>query len=50
MKALICEACGPIDSLVIMDIPSPVPGPKQVLIEVRAAAVNFPDALLVQGL
>lgn len=50
MKALICEACGPIDTLVIKDIPSPVPGPKQVLIEVQAAAVNFPDALMVQGL
>ena len=50
MKALICEAYGPIDTLVVKDIPSPVPGPKQLLIEVRAAAVNFPDALMVQGL
>jgi NADPH2:quinone reductase len=50
MKALICEAVGPIDTLVVKDIPSPVPGPKQLLIEVRAAAVNFPDALMVQGL
>ncbi|MBI5789884.1 MAG: NADPH:quinone oxidoreductase family protein [Rhodocyclales bacterium] len=50
MKALVCEAYGPIDTLVVKDIPSPVPGPKQVLIEVKAAAVNFPDALMVQGL
>lgn len=50
MKALICEAYGPIDTLVVKDIPSPLPGPKQLLIEVRAAAVNFPDALMVQGL
>ncbi len=50
MKALICEAYGPIDSLVLKDIPSPEPGPKQVLIEVKSAAVNFPDALMVQGL
>ncbi|MCX7147933.1 MAG: NADPH:quinone oxidoreductase family protein [Rhodocyclales bacterium] len=50
MKALICEAYGPIDNLVIKDIPSPVPGARQLLIEVRAAAVNFPDALMVQGL
>ena len=50
MKALLCEAFGPIDTLVVKDIPSPVPGPKQLLIEVRAAAVNFPDALMVQGL
>jgi NADPH2:quinone reductase len=50
MKALLCEAFGPIDTLVVKNIPSPVPGPKQMLIEVRAAAVNFPDALMVQGL
>lgn len=50
MKALVCEAYGPIDNLVVKDIPAPVPGPRQVLIEVKAAAVNFPDALMVQGL
>ncbi|MDP2810008.1 MAG: zinc-binding dehydrogenase [Rhodocyclaceae bacterium] len=50
MKALICEAYGPIDTLVVKDLPSPVPGPRQLLVEVRAAAVNFPDALMVQGL
>ena len=50
MKALICEAYGPIDTLVIRDLPSPVPGPGQLLVEVRAAAVNFADALIVQGL
>jgi NADPH2:quinone reductase len=50
MKALVCEAYGPIDNLVVKDIPSPVPGPKQLLVEVHAAAVNFPDALMVQGL
>ena len=50
MRALTCEAFGPIDSLVLKVIPSPQPGPKQVLIEVKSAAVNFPDALMVQGL
>ena len=50
MKALICEGYGPIANLVVKDVPSPVPGPKQVLIEVKAASVNFPDALMVQGL
>ena len=50
MKALVCESYGPIDTLVVKDIPSPVPGPRQVLIDVKAAAVNFPDALMVQGL
>ncbi|MBI5898524.1 MAG: NADPH:quinone oxidoreductase family protein [Rhodocyclales bacterium] len=50
MKALVCEAYGPIANLAVKDIPAPVPGPEQVLIEVHAAAVNFPDALMVQGL
>ncbi|MBP6280376.1 MAG: NADPH:quinone oxidoreductase family protein, partial [Rhodocyclaceae bacterium] len=50
MKALICEAFGPIDNLTIKDVPSPVPGPRQVLVEVKSASVNFPDALMVQGL
>ena len=50
MKALLCEAFGPIDNLVVKGIPSPVPGPKQMLVEVKAAAVYFPDALMVQGL
>ena len=35
MKALICEAFGPIDNLTIKDVPSPVPGPRQVLGEVK---------------
>ena len=50
MKALVCEAYGPIDTLVVKDLPSPVPGPRQLLVEVKAAGVNFPDALMVQGL
>ncbi|MBK9521115.1 MAG: NADPH:quinone oxidoreductase family protein [Rhodocyclaceae bacterium] len=50
MKALICEAFGPIDKLTIKDVPSPVPGPRQVVVEVKSASVNFPDALMVQGL
>ncbi|MCF8179345.1 MAG: NADPH:quinone oxidoreductase family protein [Sulfuritalea sp.] len=50
MKALLCEAYGPIDTLVVTDVLSPLPASRQVLIDVHAAAVNFPDALMVQGL
>lgn len=50
MKALMCNAFGPIADLVLSEVAEPVPGPRQVLIEVRAAALNFPDALMVQGL
>ncbi len=50
MKALMCHAYGPIDTLKVEEVPSPVPGPGQVLVTVKAASVNFPDALIVQGL
>lgn len=50
MKALMCHAFGPIRGLRVEEIATPVPGAGQVLIEVKAAAINFPDALIVQGL
>ncbi|MGH8026431.1 MAG: NADPH:quinone oxidoreductase family protein [Pseudoxanthomonas sp.] len=49
MKAIVCEAWGPPSSLQLRDLPSPVPGPAQVLVRTRVAAVNFPDALMVAG-
>jgi NADPH2:quinone reductase len=49
MKALMCEAFGPIETLQVREVPSPVPGPKQLVIQVKSAGVNFPDALMVQG-
>jgi len=49
MKAVVCEAWGPPSSLQLRDLPSPVPGPKQVLVRTRVAAVNFPDALIITG-
>lgn len=49
MKAIICTAWGEPSSLRLEEMPSPTPGPKQVLVRVRVAAVNFPDALIVAG-
>jgi len=49
MKAIVCEAWGIPSSLQLRDLPSPVPGPRQVLVRTRVAAVNFPDALMVAG-
>jgi len=34
---------------VVEDIPSPTPGPQQVLIDVAAAGVNFPDTLIIEN-
>jgi NADPH2:quinone reductase len=49
MKAVICRQYGPIAGLEYVDVPDPVPGPKEAVIETEAAGVNFPDGLLVQG-
>jgi NADPH2:quinone reductase len=49
MKALVCPAYGPLENLHVGDLPDPSPGAGEVLIEVRAAGVNFPDVLIVQG-
>lgn len=50
MHAVVCESFGPIDDLSITSLPIPEPKPNEVLIKVAACGVNFPDALLVQGL
>jgi NADPH:quinone reductase len=50
MKAILCEKFAPLDELTLADVPDPQPGPGQVVVRVRAAGVNFADALLVQGL
>src|SRR5258708_26393814 len=49
MKAVLCKAWGPPDTLVVEDIPSPAPGKGQLLVSVKASGVNFPDVLLIQN-
>ncbi|MCS6766339.1 MAG: NADPH:quinone oxidoreductase family protein [Candidatus Protistobacter heckmanni] len=49
MKAALCKAWGPPDSLVIEELPDLVPGPGEVVIDVKAAGVNFPDVLIIQN-
>jgi NADPH2:quinone reductase len=50
MQALVCHAFAPIDQLKVESMPAPVPSPTQVLIDVHAASINYPDTLMVQGL
>ena len=50
MKALICREYGPPENLRVQDMPDLRPGPGEVVVRVRAAGVNFPDALIVQNL
>jgi NADPH2:quinone reductase len=49
MRAVLCKTFGPPASLVLEDVPALEPGPKEVVIGVRASGVNFPDVLIVQG-
>ena len=49
MKAVVCHRYGVPDSLTVEDIATPQPGPDEVLVSVKAAGVNFPDALIIQG-
>ena len=49
MRAVICRAWGEVEDLTVEDIAPPRPGPGEVLIAVKATAVNYADALLVAG-
>ena len=49
MRAILCEQYGTPDQLVLATLDKPEPGPGQVLIRVRAAALNFFDTLIIQN-
>jgi NADPH:quinone reductase len=49
MRAVVCHELGPLDTLVVEERDTPVPGDGQVVVDVRAAGVNFVDGLLCQG-
>lgn len=49
MKAMLCEAYGPPESLRLGELPEPTPGPGEVLVRVAAAGVNFADTLMIEG-
>lgn len=49
MKALICKEYGPADRLVIEEVDDPIPAEGQVLVDIKAAGINFPDLLVIGG-
>jgi NADPH:quinone reductase len=49
MRAMRCLTYGDPETLVVEDLPAPMPGPGEVLIDVAAASVNYPDVLLVRN-
>lgn len=50
MKAIICNEFASVDKLEYQDIADPKAGKGEVVVDVKACGVNFPDGLLVQGL
>ena len=49
MKAVICNEFGPIERLTLEDRPDPLAGAGELVIDIHAAGVNFPDGLMVRG-
>jgi NADPH2:quinone reductase len=48
MKAVLSKAVGGPDTLVLEDLPSPLPKPGQAVITVKACGVNYPDVLIIE--
>ncbi|KRP17901.1 MAG: NADPH:quinone oxidoreductase family protein [Porticoccaceae bacterium] len=49
MKALVCSTLGATEDLTLEERPDLTPGKGEILIDVKASGVNFPDILTVQG-
>ena len=50
MKAVVCKELGLPDKLALVDDwPDPTPGDHDLLVDVKAAGLNFPDVLMIQG-
>jgi len=49
MHAWLCENPVGVDALTWKELPTPTPGPGEVLVEIAAASLNFPDLLIVQN-
>ncbi len=49
MRAVLCHAWGPVEGLRLGDAPSPIPADGEVVIAVRAAGINYADAIMVAG-
>lgn len=50
MRAILCKEFGPPSSLVLEEVPDPVPGSGEVVLDVVAASVNYPDTLTIRNM
>ena len=49
MKAVLVRQFGPIESARVEECPDPAPGDGEVVIDVEAVDVNYPDVLVIEG-
>jgi NADPH2:quinone reductase len=49
MRALVCKDYGSPDALVLEDVDDPVAGAGEIVVDIRAAGLNFPDVLVIGG-
>jgi NADPH:quinone reductase len=49
VKAVLVRQFGPVESARVEDCPDPLPGEREVLIDVEAADTNYPDLLVIEG-
>jgi len=48
MKALLSHSSGGPETLRLDELPDPAPGPGELLVRVRACAINYPDVLIIE--
>jgi NADPH:quinone reductase len=49
VRAMLVKQFGALEQMSLEDLPTPVPGQGEVLIDARAIGVNFPDLLVIEG-
>lgn len=49
MKAVLCKSFGPPSNLVLEEATNPLAKPNEVVVDIHAAGVNFPDTLIIEG-
>lgn len=49
MKAIVCTQYGPPEALQLKDVPTPSPGPNEVLVKIVAASITFSNLMLTTG-
>lgn len=49
MRAVVLNEYGSLDNLALTEFPDPAPGPDDIIVDVRATAVNYVDLVLIGG-